>query len=156
MGGCQIIFQSLRSLNQRDGAEKVKTIHIPLHLYHLDLVEECVLVRALSDSNMAMLDYIIDFQYCITNGLDSVINLKKYIMLKHYMRETFCAKMDFSSIQLYCFVAGRRVAELEMHIVLAQLMRNFKINFTEDKPLKYVVNLCYYPERKMDLTFSDL
>ena len=88
-----------------------------------------------------------------------MINLKKCITLKHYLLEDifkrFVPKWIFKHSEII-FVAGRRVAELEMHIVLAQLMRNFNINFTEDKPLKYVVNLFYYPERKMNLTFTDL
>ena len=52
--------------------------------------------------------------------------------------------------------AGRRVAELELHIALAQLMRNFKVEYRETQPLNFVQQIFVYPERQMDLAFVDL
>ena len=55
--GYLIVFQSLRNLNLRDGAEKIKTCQILLHLYHLDLVEECVSVRfSVRDKSFFVID----------------------------------------------------------------------------------------------------
>ena len=53
-------------------------------------------------------------------------------------------------------VIGRRVAELEMHILLAQLMRNFKIEYREDEPIEFVAKLFYGPARQMDLAFVNI
>ena len=43
-----------------------------------------------------------------------------------------------------------------MHIVLAQVVKNFDIRYTEDEPLKYIFNFFYCPEREMNLVFKDL
>ena len=51
---------------------------------------------------------------------------------------------------------GRRVAELELHIALSQLIRTFKVEFRDDKPMDYVQNLFLNPERRFDLAFIDL
>ena len=42
-----------------------------------------------------------------------------------------------------------------MHILLAQLVRNFRIEFREEEPIKYITKLFYGPERKMNLAFVD-
>ena len=54
------------------------------------------------------------------------------------------------------FFLGRRIAELEIHIAVAQLVRNFRIDYTDDEPLKYTVQLFYYPKQDMNLVFSNL
>ncbi len=46
--------------------------------------------------------------------------------------------------------SGRRVAELEMHILLSQVVRNFKIQYREEEPLKFNTKLFYGPARQMD------
>ena len=51
---------------------------------------------------------------------------------------------------------GRRVAELELHIALSQLIRTFGVEFKDDKPMDYVQNLFLMPERRFDLVFIDL
>ena len=48
------------------------------------------------------------------------------------------------------------MAELEMHIALAQLIRNFRIDYRDDQPLDFEQRLFVYPERRMDLAFVDL
>lgn len=57
---------------------------------------------------------------------------------------------------IYIFFLGRRVAELEMHVLLAQLVRNFKIEFREEEPIKFITKLFYGPGRQMNLAFVDL
>ena len=55
-----------------------------------------------------------------------------------------------------CLHTGRRVAELELHIALSQLIRTFSVEFKDDKPMDYVQNLFLIPERRFDLVFTDL
>ena len=55
----------------------------------------------------------------------------------------------------HCWHAGRRIAELEMHIALAQLIRNFKLEFRDEQPLNFIQKLFLHPERRMDLAFID-
>jgi len=43
-----------------------------------------------------------------------------------------------------------------LFIALAQLMKAFTIDFTEDKLINYEANFFYVPERKMNLTFRDI
>ena len=54
-----------------------------------------------------------------------------------------------------CWPVGRRIAELEMHIALAQLIRNFNIEYRDEQPLNFIQKLFVYPERQMDLAFVD-
>ena len=53
-------------------------------------------------------------------------------------------------------IVGRRVAELEMHILLAQLIRNYKLEYRDEKPLEFTNKLLYVPARQMDLAFVDI
>ena len=43
-----------------------------------------------------------------------------------------------------------------MHILLAQLMRSFKIEFREEEPMKFITKHFYVPERPLNLAFVDL
>ena len=43
-----------------------------------------------------------------------------------------------------------------MHIALAQLMKNFRIEYRDEQPLNFVERLFVYPERQMDLAFIDV
>lgn len=43
-----------------------------------------------------------------------------------------------------------------MHILLAQLIRNFKLEYREEKPLEFTNKLFYVPARQMDLAFIDV
>ena len=54
------------------------------------------------------------------------------------------------------FSSGRRVAELEMHVLLAQLIKNFKIEYREYKPIEFIIKLFNRPERQVDLAFIDV
>ena len=51
---------------------------------------------------------------------------------------------------------GRRVAELEMHILLAQMMRHFKIEYREEEPVRFATKLLYGPMRQMNLALVDV
>ena len=42
-----------------------------------------------------------------------------------------------------------------MHIALAQLIRNFKLEYRDEQPLDFIQKLFVYPERQMDLAFVD-
>ena len=43
-----------------------------------------------------------------------------------------------------------------MHILLAQLVRNFRIEFREEEPIKFINKLFFVPGRRMDLAFVNL
>ena len=43
-----------------------------------------------------------------------------------------------------------------MHILLAQMVRQFKIEYREEEPINYKLKLFYVPERRMDLAFVDI
>ena len=55
-----------------------------------------------------------------------------------------------------CYILGRRFAELEMHIVLAQMMRNFRLEYRDEEPMEFVNELLYCPARRMDLALVDV
>ena len=44
-------------------------------------------------------------------------------------------------------IVGQRVAELEMHILLAQLIRNYKLEYRNKEPLEFTNKLLYVPAR---------
>ena len=50
---------------------------------------------------------------------------------------------------------GRRVAELELHIALAHLMRNFRVEYPAESPLGYIIKHTLVPDRRMDLKLMD-
>ncbi len=41
-------------------------------------------------------------------------------------------------IQYFIIVSGRRLAELELHIALAHLIREYKVDCLDDKPMGYI------------------
>jgi hypothetical protein len=43
-----------------------------------------------------------------------------------------------------------------MHIMLAQMMKNFRIEYLDDKPLEYKSDFFYGPASRMDLALVDL
>ena len=44
-----------------------------------------------------------------------------------------------------------------MHILLAQLMRNFKIEYREEEPMEYdTAKMFYGPTKQMNLAFIDI
>jgi len=52
-------------------------------------------------------------------------------------------------------VTGRRIAELELHIALAHIMKNFKVEYPENTPMDYIENFFQVvPERKINLVFK--
>ena len=51
---------------------------------------------------------------------------------------------------------GRRVAELELHIALAQLIKNFRVEYRGEKPMDYIQTLFLVPDGRLDLAFVDL
>ncbi len=61
-----------------------------------------------------------------------------------------------SHSQCFVFPSGRRLAELELHIALAHLVREYKMDFLDDKPMGYIQNFLVKPERQLDLTFKKL
>ena len=54
-------------------------------------------------------------------------------------------------------LTGRRIAELELHIALAHVMKNFKVEYPEDTPMDYIEEIIQVvPDRKMNLVFKDV
>ena len=54
---------------------------------------------------------------------------------------------------MYLFI-GRRVAELELRIALAQLMRKYRVDYLDEKSMGHVQHFFVKPDRQMDLVFS--
>ena len=48
------------------------------------------------------------------------------------------------------------MAELELHIALAHLMRNFEIHYPGPDNIDFEQRLFIVPDRKLDLAFVDL
>ena len=53
------------------------------------------------------------------------------------------------------FMTGRRVAELELHIALAQIVRNFRLVFPDSTPVRMKLRLFVIPDRAVKLAFID-
>ena len=61
------------------------------------------------------------------------------------------------SNRMSVYVTGRRIAELELHIALAHMMKNFKVEYPENTPMDYIENFFQIlPERKINLVFKDV
>ncbi len=75
-----------------------------------------------------------------------------------YGRRSCVGKNRRSSPSNYALdCSGRRVAELEMHILLSQVVRNFKIEYRDGKPMEFDnAKLFYGPAREMHLAFIDV
>lgn len=52
--------------------------------------------------------------------------------------------------------AGRRVAELELHIAVSQIVRNFRLVFSDHTPLRMKLRLFLVPDRAVNLAFVDV
>ncbi|XP_011405733.1 PREDICTED: cytochrome P450 27C1-like [Amphimedon queenslandica] len=53
---------------------------------------------------------------------------------------------------------GRRVAELELHIAIAKILKNFNVSYATgpDTKMDFVMKLVIVPEKQLDLVFSDI
>ena len=51
--------------------------------------------------------------------------------------------------------SGRRIAEMEIQIALAHILKAFKLEFPEKEPLGYVQKFLTKPDRQMDIVFKD-
>ena len=72
------------------------------------------------------------------------------------MTVLFFNRIRVYEIVHYHYFVGRRVAELQIHIAVAQLMKNFRVEFRDDHPVGYVQQILIYPDRRMDLAFIAL
>ena len=52
--------------------------------------------------------------------------------------------------------AGRRVAELELHIALSHLIRNFELEYLDNSPMGYIQKFLLTPEKPIDLSIQDI
>ena len=69
----------------------------------------------------------------------------------------FCSFKCVIYNRLSVYVTGRRIAELELHIALAHMMKNFKVEYPENTPMDYIENFFQVvPERKINLVFKDV
>ena len=48
------------------------------------------------------------------------------------------------------------MAELELHIALAHIIRSYKVEYQEKEPLDYVLKGVLKPEKKLDLAFKKI
>ena len=47
------------------------------------------------------------------------------------------------------------MAELELHIALSHLIRNFEIEYLDKSPMGYIEKLFLIPEKPLDLSMTD-
>jgi len=59
-------------------------------------------------------------------------------------------------VRFSCLTAGRRVAELELHIAMAHIMQNFRVEYPETTPVDIVQKFILAPDRPINLAFIDL
>ena len=65
-------------------------------------------------------------------------------------------KSHHFKVRFSCLTAGRRVAELELHIAMAHIMQNFRVEFSESAPVGIVQKFFLTPDRPINLAFVDL
>ena len=60
-------------------------------------------------------------------------------------------------MHVFCMTAGRRIAELELHIAIAQMMQNFRVECPETTPVGIVERMpLLIPDRPINLVLADL
>jgi len=73
----------------------------------------------------------------------------------HGYKNVFVSELTSQSLSVY--VTGRRIAELELQIALAHMMKNFKVEYQEDTPMDYIEEVFQVvPDRKINLVFKDV
>jgi len=64
---------------------------------------------------------------------------------------------EVTSQSLSANVTGDRIAELELHIALAHMMKNFKVEYQEDTPMDYIEEVFQVvPDREDKFFFKDV
>ena len=61
-----------------------------------------------------------------------------------------------SHSQYFVFPSGRRLAELELHIALAHLIREYKVDCLDKEPMGYMMKALLKPDKQLNLTFNKL
>lgn len=69
---------------------------------------------------------------------------------------SYCPFLPFLTSSSPFFSTGRRIAELEIHIALAQIIKTFEVSFPDNMPLGIKEELLNTPNRPMNLSFKDL
>ena len=80
----------------------------------------------------------------------------QYNLCMHFgYKNVFVSELTSQSLSVY--VTGRRIAELELHIALAHMMKNFKVEYQEDTPMDCIEEVFQVvPDRKINLVFKDV
>lgn len=71
-------------------------------------------------------------------------------------KETYSLVCRYYSSSFIIALIGRRLAELELNIALSQIMKAYRVEFTEKEPMGYIIKFLLVPERQMNLAFRDL
>lgn len=67
-----------------------------------------------------------------------------------------CLVVHAMRLLAICFsTVGRRIAELEIHTTLAQIIRSLCVQYTDPKPMDYIMKGVLVPERQLNLVFTD-
>ena len=53
-------------------------------------------------------------------------------------------------------ISGRRIAELELHIALAQVVRSFQLSYPSGEDVHLKQKMLNMPDRPINITFADL
>ena len=73
----------------------------------------------------------------------------------HVRTKTFFSTLSISS-EIFIVHLGRRVAELEIHIALAHIIRTYTVEYLEKEPMDYIQHFLVKPERQLDLVFKKI
>ena len=65
--------------------------------------------------------------------------------------------IDLAQNDIFNYYIGRRVAELELHIAIAQILKSFNVGYSTgpDTKMDFILKGILIPEKQMDLVFSD-
>ena len=80
----------------------------------------------------------------------------QYNLCMHFgYKNVFVSELTSQLLSVY--VTGRRIAELELHIALAHMVKNFKVEYPENTPMDYIEEVFQVvPEKKINLVFKDV
>ena len=121
--------------------------------YPLALAQECVLVSVSIAAGALLLWQMYSFSFIVSNNNMITIILFVHILLAKIV----IIIIDLAQNDIFNYYIGRRVAELELHIAIAQILKSFNVGYSTgpDTKMDFILKGILIPEKQMDLVFSD-